>query len=38
MIEWFKVNHPVQASEAESKIRRELEIEREQKAISSGRE
>ena len=31
LIEWFKVNHPVQASEAESKIRRELEIEREQK-------
>ena len=28
LIEWFKVNHPAQASEAESKIRRrELEIE-----------
>ena len=31
LIEWFKVNHPAQASEAESKIRRrELEIERQQ--------
>jgi hypothetical protein len=29
LIEWFKVNHPAQASEAESKIRRrELERER----------
>ena len=31
MIEWFKVNHPTQASEAESRIGREVAIERERK-------